>query len=99
MGTACGELIGLPYDQSQATIYTLSIFAYKHNMSINHFHVARPPFDDILNQYYKNMEQISNGNADPKALYVFLSEEFIPEVEGAKVYELDGYYVVKFPGQ
>lgn len=45
------------------------------------------------------MEQISNGNADPKALYVFLSEEFIPEVEGAKVYELDGYYVVKFPGQ
>ena len=45
------------------------------------------------------MEQISNGNADPKALDVFLSEEFIPEVEGAKVYELDGYYVVKFPGQ
>lgn len=99
LAEGCDKLIGLPYDQSQATIYTLSIFAYKHNMSINHFHVARPPFDDILNQYYKNMEQISNGNADPKALYVFLSEEFIPEVEGAKVYELDGYYVVKFPGQ
>ena len=99
LAEGCDKLIGLPYDQSQATIYTLSIFAYKHNMSINHFHVARPPFDDILNQYYKNMEQISNGNADPKALYVFLSEEFIPEVEGAKVYELDGYYIVKFPGQ
>ena len=99
LSEGCDKLIGLPYDQTENIIYTLSIFAYKHNMSINHFHVARPPFDDILNQYYKNMEQISNGNADPKALYVFLSEEFIPEVEGAKVYELDGYYVVKFPGQ
>lgn len=99
LAEGCDKLIGLPYDQTENIIYTLSIFAYKHNMSINHFHVARPPFDDILNQYYKNMEQISNGNADPKALYVFLSEEFIPEVEGAKVYELDGYYVVKFPGQ
>ena len=99
LAEGCDKLIGLPYDQTENIIYTLSIFAYQHNMSINHFHVARPPFDDILNQYYKNMEQISNGNADPKALYVFLSEEFIPEVEGAKVYELDGYYVVKFPGQ
>ncbi len=99
LAEGCDKLIGLPYDQTENIIYTLSIFAYKHNMSINHFHVARPPFDDILNQYYKNMEQISNGNADPKALYVFLSKEFIPEVEGAKVYELDGYYVVKFPGQ
>lgn len=99
LAEGCDKLIGLPYDQTENIIYTLSIFAYKHNMSINHFHVARPPFDDILNQYYKNMEQISSGNADPKALYVFLSEEFIPEVEGAKVYELDGYYVVKFPGQ
>lgn len=34
-----------------------------------------------------------------KRFMLFLSEEFIPEVEGAKVYELDGYYVVKFPGQ
>lgn len=99
LAEGCDKLIGLPYDQTEPTIYTLSIFAYRHNMSINHFNVARPPFDDILNQYYKNMEQISSGNADPKALYVFLSEEFIPEVEGAKVYELDGYYVVKFPGQ
>ena len=50
LAEGCDKLIGLPYDQTENIIYTLSIFAYKHNMSINHFHVARPPFDDILNQ-------------------------------------------------
>ena len=93
------KLIGLPYDQSPATIYTLSIFAYKHNMTINHFHIARPPFNEILEQYYNNINLISSGKADQKALYVFLDKQFIPEVEGEKIYELDGYYAVIFPGQ
>ena len=68
-------------------------------MSINHFHVARPPFNEILEQYRRTIDQLSQGNADPKALYVFLDSQFIPEVEGRQVYELDGYYAVKFPNQ
>lgn len=95
----CDKLIGLPYDQTPDTIYALSIFSYKHGMTINHFLIARPPLDEILEQYHHNIELISSGNADPNALYVFLDKQLIPEVEGAKTYELNGYYVVKFPEQ
>ncbi len=99
LAEGCDKFVGLNYDQPQPYIYNFSIFAYKHNMSINHFHIARPPFNDIIEQYNKNIELLTSGNADKTSLYVFLSNEYIPDVEGANIYELDGFYVVKFPNQ
>lgn len=99
LAEGCDKLVSLPYDQPEVISYAFGIFAMKHDMTISHFHVARPPLDDIINQYYGNIEKIRSGNADPTALYVFLSDEHIPEAEGLKVYELDGYYVVKCPNQ
>ena len=99
LAEGCDKFVGLSYDQPQPYIYAFSIFAYKHNMTINHFHIARPPFYDIIDQYNNTMERLSNGSADMNTLYVFLSDEYIPEVEGTKIYELDGFYVVKFANQ
>ena len=93
------RFVGLSYDQSPPTIYAFSIFAYRHNMTINHFHIARPPFDEILAQYYDTMSKLESGNADMNALYVFMSKDYIPQVEGMQVYEMDGYYVVDFPNK
>ena len=93
------RFVGLSYDQSPPTIYAFSIFAYRHNMTINHFHIARPPFDEILAQYYDTMSKLESGNADMNALYVFMSEDYIPQVEGMQVCEMDGYYVVVFPNK
>lgn len=99
LAEGCDTICTLPYDQPEFISYAFGIFAMKHDMTVSHFHVARPPLDDIINQYYANIEKISSGNADPTALYVFLSEEYIPDVEGLKVYALDDYYVVKCPNQ
>lgn len=99
LAEGCDKFVGLPYDQPAFTAYEFGIFAMKHDMTVSHFHVARPPFNEILEQYFSNIEKIRTGNADPTALYVFLSDEFIPEAEGLKVYEIDGYYVVKCPNQ
>lgn len=99
LAEGCDKFVGLPYDQPTGTAYTFAIFALQHDMTVSHFHVARPPIDSIIDQYYRNIEKISSGNADPTALYVFLSEEYIPDAEGLKVYELDGFYVVKCPNQ
>ncbi|MCR4888497.1 MAG: DUF6311 domain-containing protein [Ruminococcus sp.] len=95
----CNKFVGLPYDQPDIYILEFTTFAYKHNMTINHFYVARPPFDDILAQYEKTMEELSDGKYDTNALYVFLTDEFIPDIKGLKVYKLDEFYIVKFPGQ
>ena len=99
LAEGCDKFVGLNYDQPVPYIYNFSIFAYKHNMSINHFHIARPPFNDIVEQCNNNIDRLTNGNADKTSLYVFLSDEYIPEVEGINIYELDGFYVVKFPNQ
>jgi len=99
LAKGCDKFVGLNYDQPQPYIYNFSIFAYKHNMSINHFHIARPPFNDILKQYDNNIKRLTSGNADKTSLYVFLSDEYIPQIEGTSIYELDGFYVVKFPNQ
>lgn len=99
LAESCDKFVGLSYDQPLPYIYDFSIFAYKHDMSINHFHIARPPLDDMIKQYDETIERLSNGDADEKSLYVFLPEEKIPEVEGSHIYELDGFHVVKFPNQ
>lgn len=95
----CDKFYGLPYDQPEKYSYDFAQFAYEHNMTTNHFSVARPPLDDIIHQYYDVINDITNGTADPKALYVFFQPELIPQVEGLKIYEIDGLYVVKCPNQ
>ena len=95
----CDKFYGLPYDQPEKYSYDFAQFAYEHNMTTNHFSVARPPLDDIIHQYYDVINDITNGTAVPKALYVFFQPELIPQVEGLKIYEIDGLYVVKCPNQ
>jgi hypothetical protein len=99
LAEGCDSFVGLNYDQPQPYTYAFSIFAYRHGMTINHFHVARPPINGLIAQCNNTIEQLKNGNADEKTLYVFLSDEYIPKVDGAHIYELDGFYAVKFPDQ
>ena len=92
----CDKLVILPYDVPVDTSYTFAKFAHDHNMTVSHFHVARPPLDDIINQYYKNIDRIAQGNGDPNTLYVFLDSSYIPEgAENIEIYEMDGFYVVR----
>lgn len=96
LADGCDKLVILPYDVPGNLCYTFGIFAYKHNMTVSHFHVARPPLDDIINQYYKNIDLIAQGNGDPDALYVFLDSAYIPEgAENIEIYEMDGFYVAR----
>ena len=40
--------------------------------------------------------KLKNGDADTHSLYVFISDEYMPDVDGAEVYELDGFHVMRF---
>ena len=99
LAEGCNRFVGLNCDQPESYIYSFSIFAYKHNMSINHFHIARSPYDEIVKQSESTLELLADGEAEKYTLYVFLSDEYIPDVKGVKKYCLDGFYVVKFPNQ
>ncbi len=99
LADGCNKFVGLNTDQPEQYIYNFSIFAYKHNMSINHFHIARPPFEEMIKQSNRTLELLADGKAEKNTLYVFLSDEYIPKINGAKKYKLDNFYVVKFPNQ
>ena len=96
LADGCDKFVGLSYDQPQPYVHAFSIFAYKHNMTINHFHVARPPMAAIIAQYEQTIAKLKNGDADTHSLYVFISDEYMPDVDGAEVYELDGFHVMRF---
>ncbi len=99
LAQGCDKFVGLNYDQPEPYIFAFSVFAYRHDMTINHFHIARPPINEIIAQCQRTLDELAEGKAEKNALYVFMSDEYIPEVEGANVYELDNFYVVKFPNQ
>lgn len=90
------HIVILPYDVPAATNYALAIFAHENDMTINHFHVARPPIDQIIQKYNENIELIAQGNADPNTLYIFLDKSYIPEqAENIEMYDMDGFTVVR----
>lgn len=90
------NIVILPYDVPANINYTLAKFAYDHNMTINHFSVARPPIDLIIQNYHENIERIAQGNGDPLTLYVFLDKQFIPaDAPNIDLYDIDGLTVVK----
>jgi hypothetical protein len=95
----CDKFVGLEYDQTPEQIFAFAIYALRHDMTINHFYVARPPMNDIIIQCGETLDVIQEGRADPKALYVFIDRMYIPKVEGMKIYEIDGLFVGKCPGQ
>lgn len=90
------HIVVLPYDIPAGMNYDLAIFAYDNNMTINHFQVARPPFDAIVQMYHDNINRIAQGNGDPLSLYVFLDKQYIPaDAPDIEMYDMDGYTVVK----
>ena len=96
LAEGCDKFVGLSYDQPQPYVHAFSIFAHRHNMTINHFHVARPPMAAIIAQYEQTIAKLKSGDADTHSLYVFISDEYMPDVDGAEVYELDGFHVMRF---
>ena len=99
LAEGCDKFDILPYDQHESTIFLFTKYAYDHGMTINHFYVARPDNNAIAEQYNACLEALNSGAPDPKTLYVFVQEDLIPKQSGLKVYELDGFKVVKFPEQ
>lgn len=90
------HMVILPYDIPSTTSYALGKLAYDYGLTMNHFQVARPPIDDIIQAYFDTINLIAEGNGDPYTLYVFLDKQYIPEsVDNLEMYDLDGYTVVR----
>ena len=92
----CDKLLILPYDGPGNVDYTFGKFANDHDLTLNHFHIARPPIDEMIQDYFENIDKIARGDGDPNTIYLFLSAEYIPEgAPNIDIYEMDGYTVVR----
>lgn len=90
------KIVLLPYSASIDICYTFAKFAHDNEMTISHFHVARPPINDIIQQYNENINRIAQGDGDPDTIYIFLDKQYIPaNAPNVEVYDLDGYTVLK----
>ena len=100
LSEGCDKFIALEYMQSPEQTFAFAMFALKHDMKLYHFYVARPPMNDIIYQCADSLDAIQEDRADPTALYVFIEEKYIPaRAKNLKIYEVDGLYVAKCPGQ
>lgn len=85
----------LPYDIPSQISYALGKYALENGLTMNHFQVARPPIDQIIQHYFDTINLITEGNGNPDSIYVFLDAQYIPEADDLEITEMDGYFVVR----
>lgn len=94
------EIIFSPLPTSYLTqwrlYYNFALFADKKNMTLSSFYLARADYQTLADYAALQYGRLCIGQGREDVLYVFFKADEVPKnVEGLKVYQLDGYVVAR----